>query len=268
VAATLRRGTRRERALAPAVLLLAALTAGLLLVSAGSFPQRTRADMLVYGRYVELVAPALIAFGLAIIGRERTWSRPQAGLLALALLTGIVVLTSATSHGLTGANRWNVASLPFRTGDLGPATLLGAALVAVAGAALLGSSARRYAQVAWIVCGLLFAATTAYSLHAPVLEAQDAVYPHGWTSPTTAAEQFHVRAVAYDLDRTSGRAGYPTVGGLYVVQWFLPGSRLLLFHGGRASPPSRFVLTQRRRQAGQIIWTAVGTDEVLARLSR
>ncbi|HEU5251692.1 MAG TPA: hypothetical protein VFU16_00005, partial [Solirubrobacterales bacterium] len=54
---------------APLTGVLLALTALLLLVSAAAFPERTRPDMLIYGRYAEVVAPALIAFGLAALPR-------------------------------------------------------------------------------------------------------------------------------------------------------------------------------------------------------
>ncbi|HET8815684.1 MAG TPA: hypothetical protein VFM51_12120, partial [Solirubrobacterales bacterium] len=53
----------------PLLGILLALAALLLLISAAAFPERTRPDMLIYGRYTEVVAPALIAFGLAALGR-------------------------------------------------------------------------------------------------------------------------------------------------------------------------------------------------------
>ena len=55
-------------------------TAGLLLVSAAAFPERTRPDMLIYGRYVEVAAPALIALGLAALaaGRLPRWTKGPA----------------------------------------------------------------------------------------------------------------------------------------------------------------------------------------------
>ena len=90
--------------------------------------------MLIYGRYTEVVAPALIAFGLAalpqpaVLGRRLAW--PLAGFGAL---TALVVLIRATASDPDAANRWNISALPFVTVQLGPAILIGAALVALGG---------------------------------------------------------------------------------------------------------------------------------------
>ncbi|HEY8502539.1 MAG TPA: hypothetical protein VIL21_07615, partial [Solirubrobacterales bacterium] len=97
----------RERPRVPVLGALLALTGLLLLISAAAFPERTRPDQLIYGRYAEVVAPALVAFGLAALAgvwsridsdREsklnRTWIRP---LLGFGLLTLVVVLIRATA---------------------------------------------------------------------------------------------------------------------------------------------------------------------------
>jgi hypothetical protein len=79
----------------PLLGVLLALTALLLAISASAFPERTRPDMLIYGRYAEVVAPALIAFGLVALSRVRVrlaW--PLAGFGAL---TALVVLIRATA---------------------------------------------------------------------------------------------------------------------------------------------------------------------------
>ncbi|MGN6255416.1 MAG: hypothetical protein ACTHO8_10635 [Solirubrobacterales bacterium] len=273
-------GRRRSEAAerpAPVLGVLLALTALLLLVSAAAFPERTRPDMLIYGRYTEVVAPALTAFGLAAL--RRVWSsfgadsatklnhtlagrlRPIAWpLLGFGVLTAVVVLIRATSSDPDAPNRWNISALPFITVQLGPAILIGAALVALAGASLLWWARTRGNNALGGVAVCLFVAVVAYGVWNPVRSSQRAVYPPGWESPQAAVEGAGAKTIAYDLDH------YDTIG-LYTVQWFMPKTMLTLFHGNRQPPPSRFVISGgawgRRHPDWKVLWRAVGRDEVL-----
>lgn len=266
----------RERPRVPVLGALLALTGLLLLISAAAFPERTRPDQLIYGRYAEVVAPALIAFGLAALAGVRrsfvslsgandrsAWRRP---LLAFGVLTLVVVLIRATASDPDAANRWNVSALPFVTSQLGPAILIGAALVAVAGAWLLLRASSREVRTLGLAALLLFLPVVAYGAWNPVRSSERAVYPSGWTSPQEPAEEAGATEIAYDLDH------YDTIG-LYVFQWFLPDSRISLFHGDREAPPGRFVLSgagygrQHPGGGAREIWSAAGRDQVLWRLS-
>jgi hypothetical protein len=257
---------RRRRGLgeAPPVLAaLLALSALLLVVSAAAFPERTRPDMLIYGRYTEVVAPALIAFGLAALARVRpAWRRPGLPLLWFGALTALVVLIRATASDPDAANRWNISALPFVTVQLGPAILIGAALVATAGAGLLWWASGRGTKVLGLAALALFVPVIAYGAWNPVRSSQRAVYPAGWESPESAARAAGAKTIAYDLD------DYDTIG-LYTVQWFLPDTKLKLFHGSREPAPSRFVLSGgewgRDHPGAQPLWNAVGRDETLWR---
>ncbi len=270
---------RSDEGPAPVLGVLLALTGLLLIVSAAAFPERTRTDMLIYGRYTEVVAPALIAFGLAALSRVLRPFVPDSGekdrhalvdrrlawpLVAFGALTALVVLIRATASEPDAANRWNISALPFVTVQLGPAILIGAALVAIAGAGLLLLASRRGQRLLGLATIALFVPVIAYGAWNPVRSSQRAVYPAGWESPETAAAG--ARTIAYDLDR------YDTIG-LYAVQWFLPDSRLLLFEGSREPPPSRFVITddawgrERQRQA-KLLWRDPGRDQALWRLER
>jgi hypothetical protein len=252
---------RRRR---PLLGVLLALTALLLLISASAFPERTRPDMLIYGRYTEVVAPALIAFGLAALGQVRVklaW--PLAG---FAALTAVVVLIRVTASDPDAANRWNISALPFITVQLGPAILIGAALVALAGAWLLTRATELGPKVTGLLAVALFLAVAAYGAWNPVRSSQRAVYPPGWTSPQSAAEDAGAKTIAYDLD------AYDTIG-LYSLQWFLPNTEMTLFHGNREAPRSSLVLSSEDwpRQRGvkaTELWREVGRDQVLWRVSR
>jgi len=248
----------------PLLGVLLALTVLLLAISAAAFPERTRPDMLIYGRYAEVVAPALIAFGLAAISRvslrRLTW--PLAGFGAL---TALVVLIRATASDPDAANRWNVSALPFITVELGPAILIGAALVALGGVWLLTRASAFGPKVTGAAAVALFLAVAAYGAWNPVRSSERAVYPAGWTSPQAVAEDAGAKTIAYDLD------SYDTIG-LYSLQWFLPNTKVTLFEASREKPDSRFVLAGEdwpRRQGVQArpLWAAAGRDQVLWRVS-
>ena len=252
---------------APLTGVLLALSVLLVAISAAAFPERTRPDMLIYGRYAEVVAPALIAFGLAALpqsaglGRQLTW--PLAGFGAL---TALVVLIRATADDPDPANRWNITALPFVTVQLGAAILVGAAIVALVGAWLLLRASALSPVLPGIVAVALFLPVVAYGAWNPVRSSQRAVYPPGWTSPQEPAEDAGAKTIAYDLD------DYDTIG-LYSLQWFLPNTKVTLFHGNREKPDSRFVLAgedwpRRNGVRATPLWEAVGRDQVLWRVPR
>ena len=263
-----RRGAREAGGADPAreigaVLLI--LTGLLLVVSATAFPERTRPDMLIYGRYAEIAAPPLIAFGIAALARSRSGRRLAPPLIGFALLTGAVALIRATATLPDPASRWNISALPFVTMQLGPAVLIGAAVIAVGGGAFLRLASGRGPRALGIAALLLFTAVAAYGAWNPVRNFQRSVYPSGWTSPQGAAEDAGGGPIAYDLDH------YETTG-LYTVQWFLPNSPIVLFHGDREVPPARLVLSdeaygrEHPRGGAVEIWRNAGRDQSLWRL--
>jgi hypothetical protein len=165
------------------------------------------------------------------------------------------------------ANRWNVASLPFLTFQLGAGVLVAAAVVAVFGgwllARLTGPAPTRVAFLALA----LFLSVTAYGELNPVLDSEHSVYPAGWTSPQAVASAHGITSAAYDL------AGYHDEIGLYVTQWFLPHTRLALFDGTRQLPPGRYVISrtawphEHPATRPVPIWRDVGRDQVLWQLA-
>lgn len=261
-----RRNEGGERTTMPAVVPLSlALTVGLLLISAAAFPERTRPDMLIYGRYSEVVTPVLVALGIAILARRAPAWRPARPLAGLAALTLLVVAIRATADDPDPANRWNIAALPFVTGQLGPPILLGAMLVGAGGALLLVQIARRRPALLGLAAVCLFAAVVLYGAWNPVLKSQREAYPAGWTSPEPVAEANRIRTVSYDLDH------YDTIG-LYAFQWFLPNTSMRLFSGSRHSHPSQYVISsgawpeEHPGTNATELWRAEGRDEVLWRL--
>jgi hypothetical protein len=249
---------REEERPPPVLGVLLALTGLLLLISASAFPERTRPDMLIYGRYAEIVAPALIAFGLVALGTVR--SKAAWALFGFGALTALVVVIRATASDPDAPNRWNISALPFITVQLQPWVLVGAALVAAAGAAVLLRARGRRRLAPALVAIALFVPITAYGAWNPVRSSEVAVYPAGWESPEAVAERVGAKTIGYDLDH------YDTIG-LYTIQWFLPKTELTLFHGNRQPARSRFVLSGENWAAqhpgAQEIWAWPGRDQVL-----
>lgn len=267
----------REASL-PLLGVLLALTALLLLISAAAFPERTRPDMLIYGRYTEVVAPALIAFGLAALGRvwssfglhgrqdlDHAGGRAVLALAGFGALTAAVVLIRVTASDPDAPNRWNISALPFVTVQLGAGILIGAALVALAGGFLLVQASQVGSRILGLVAVALFLPVVAYGAWNPVRSSQRAVYPAGWESPRDVVEAEGAGTIAYDRDH------YDTIG-LYATQWYLPGSRLLLFEGARERPPARFVIgdgawaEEHPRPPAELLWRDNGRDQALWRL--
>ncbi|HEY5976731.1 MAG TPA: hypothetical protein VIT85_02645 [Solirubrobacterales bacterium] len=241
------------------------LAAALLLVSAAAFPERSRPDMLIYGRYVEVISPVLIALGLVALARLGTIRLRPAYPLGFAALAIAVALIAASADDPGDPSRWNISALPFFSASLGPATLLAASLVAAVAAWLLNRvSGRGLARLGLLAAGL-FAVVAVYGVWNPVVRAERGAYPGDWESPEAIVETEGATTVAYDLDH------YDTIG-LYGTQWFMPDSRLVLFHGDRQAPPSPFVLSGAawaRAHPGldsEPLWRDAGRDEVLWRI--
>lgn len=216
--------------------------------------------MLIYGRYTEVVAPALVGFGLAALGAVGlSWRRLAWPLIGFGALTAVVVVIRVTASDPDPANRWNVSALPFITVQLGAGILIGAALVAAGGAYLLLRASSVGARTFGPIAIGLFLAVVAYGAWNPVRSLQRSVYPAGWESPRAAIEGAGGTTVAYDLDH------YDTIG-LYAVQWFLPDTKILLFEGKREAPPSRLVISdgnwaqEHPSSRSKLLWRDPGPD--------
>lgn len=253
---------RRDAPPASVVLgLLLAVTAGLLVLSALSFPDIERPDMLIYGRYAEVTMPPLLALALAALARglERRRVRAAFSTTAALVLVGTVVVAAlrAGVHPPGQANRWNIASLPFLTFDLEPSVLVATGLVAL-GALAVGAAVilRRPAALAPLAL-VAFLAVAAVAERNPVLTSQRSVYGDGWTSPASAV---HGGPIGYDL------AAYD-VYGLYAYQWFLPHDAFVPFRG--RAPATRYVIAARdtTRHGWTMVWSDPDRDQAIFRVA-
>ena len=86
---------------------------GLLVVSALSFREVERPDMLIYGRYVEVVVPPILAISLALLAGGARLPRLGVVLGVVVAATAAVVGLRATIDPVRGTNGWNIASFPF-----------------------------------------------------------------------------------------------------------------------------------------------------------
>jgi hypothetical protein len=248
---------------AGAVLALAVLTGlGLLVESALSFRTTDRPDMLIYGRYTDVVVPPLLALALVRLNAGR---RIRVGVVATVLVvaTAAAVLLRTTVDPPGLANRWNVASLPAPTFQLGPKVLLLAGAVAVVCLVAVVLARRRIALAAAPLVLLLFVPTTAVIERNPVLRAQSVFYPSGWTSPQGAAAG--AGTISFDTDGS---------GNVFVYQWFAPNARLVLFSGKAQRPSSRLVFSSPEWAAShqsltpRALWADPSRDAELFRVER
>jgi hypothetical protein len=113
----------------------------------------------------------------------------------------------------------------------------------------------------------MFLAIAAYGTWNPVATSQHGAYPDEWTSPQPVAASRGIGTLGYDLD------DYDALG-LYATQWFLPDTRLRLFHGSDGPPFPRYVLAARswprehRETRATLLWSDAGRDQAIYRLSR
>jgi hypothetical protein len=241
--------------------LLATTGLGLLVVSALSFPEVERPDMMVYGRYIEVVVPPLLALGLVRLGGMRRLPSWRLVLAAIAVSTAVIAVLRLAVHPPGEPNRWNIASLPFLTLSLGPLEFLGAGAVAAGVVVGLAILVKRAPALLAPVVLLLFLPTTAVAVNNPVFAGDRSFYPSAWTSPGAAAPD--ARVVAFDTDHG---------GGVYVYQWFMPRARFILFSSTAGNPPARYVISSRAwgrlhsRLGARPIWTDPGRDHTLFRL--
>lgn len=245
------------------VLALSVLTAvGLLVESALSFRTADRPDLLIYGRYADVVVPPLLALALVRLDAQR---RIRIGFVAggLAVWTVATALLRTTVDPPGLANRWNVASLPAPTFQLGPKVLVLAGAVAVVSLGAVVLARRRVAYAAAPLVLLLFVPTTAVIERNPVLRAQSVFYPSGWTSPEQAAGD--ARSIAFDNDGA---------GNVWVYQWFTPKARLVLFSGKKEPPAFPLVFSSpewaaaHTRLRPKALWADPSRDAGLFRVER
>jgi hypothetical protein len=234
------RRTVQARADAPdAVLgLLLAATAALLAVSALSLATITRPDMVIYGRYVEVAVPPLLAVGIARLVPTLSASRLRTVAVVTLVLTASVAALRAGADVPGTASRWNVASLPFVTRNLVASSLVGAACSAAVALGVLVTIARQVPRAVAPALLLLFLPTTAYVLRHEVVSGQRATYPPGWKSPEQATQRVGASVLAYDQ-------GHEDVFAMYTYQWFLPHTRMELTSARAPLPSVPYVLSSR-----------------------
>lgn len=247
------------------MVLLLAMAAGLTGVSAVWWVDIARADELVYGRYIEPVVPALVALGTAALIQGR--ARRRAVALVLGAIAMLTLTLAAVRAGLDfpgeDANRWSVTSLPFVTGDLSPAILIGAGVVGSAGACAVVAAARRGPEAVTVLLVAMFVAVSAFTEERLVLRGERAVYPREWTSPGQVVD-LEDGTVAFDTARFDRIA-------VKVYQWFLPHNRLEEFDSEREAPPSRLFFSapsspEAEQRRGTVeLWRDPGRPQVLWR---
>jgi hypothetical protein len=249
---------------APIVLcLLLASAAGLLALSALSFADPERADMFVYGRYVEIVAPPLL--GLAVAWLVSTTRRPRVMIVlgSLAVATGIAVVLRQTFTPARPSNRLNIAGLPSPPFQLTASSLVIAGVAAAFWAVLAIAVARRRPLLVVPLLLVSFALTTANVVRNPLLSGERVTYGSGWVNPGPVLRD--TKVVSYDRHSQD-------IIGLYAYQWFAPHTRFVLTGGPSGPLRTRYLIASHRwpaRHPGirvDEVWRDPNRDQVIYRV--
>jgi hypothetical protein len=261
------RGTGRVAAVA--VFLLGSVVGLAVLVGLYLRPP-VRPDHVVYGRYLEILVPPLLALGLV-----RLWTtRFQRVALELAVGAAVALAATATIMSYAGGlatrgpvNWYTVLALPPLAQAREQIRPITATLVAFAGAGVLVAVTRwSRAWGALGLAGVLLASSLA--LRVVLIEARDdAIYG---TQPVALSrvDGLHAaRDVGYDL------AAYTPVG-LYSYQWQLDRAHFVLFDSRRdAVPPLEWVVAgldwpQAREVGARRVWVHPAFGQAVWRLPR
>ncbi len=246
-----------------ALCLLLASAAGLLTLSALSFADPERADMFVYGRYVEIVAPPLL--GLAVAWLVSTTRRPRVivVLAAIAVATGIAVVLRQTFTPARPSNRWDIAGLPTPPFQLTASSLVFAGVAAAFWAVVTIAVARRRPLLVVPLLLVSFALTTANVARNPLLSGERLVYGSGWVSPGPVLRD--AKVVSYDRNSED-------LIGLYAYQWFAPHTRFVLTGGPSGPLRTRYLISSHSwpaRHPGirvDEVWRDPNRDQVIYRV--
>jgi hypothetical protein len=261
---------RESRGVAAVGVFLLGSVAGLAVLVGLYLRPPARPDHVVYGRYLEILVPPLLALGLV-----RLWTtRFQRVALELAVGAAVALAATATVVLYAGGlatrgpvNWYTVLALPPLAQAREQIRPITANLVAFAGAGVLVVVTRR--SRAWGALGLagvLLASSIA--LRVVLIEARDdAIYG---TQPAALSRVDGLHAapeVGYDL------AAYTPVG-LYGYQWQLDRAHFVLFDSRRdAVPPLEWVIAgldwpQARKVGARRVWAHPAFGQAVWRLPR
>ena len=217
----------------------------------------TRADHVVYGRYVEVLVPPLLALGLVRLWTARPGRVLRESLAAAAVSLVAVLAVSLFAGGLvtrgTPVNWYNVLALPplgQLRDHIRPLTATAVALAAAAALVAITRWRRAWGAAALAAAFLLMAG----ALRVVLVESRDdAVYGTQPGALSAVAGLAGATEVGYDM------AAYTPVG-LYGYQWELDGTRFVLFDSRRGpAPRTRWVIAgedwpQGRSLGARRVW--------------
>lgn len=193
----------------PAALVLAGSGAALVALSAvSSAASAHRPEQYVYGRYVDALAPLLVAFGVTWLARTGIRSRRSVALGVIAAVTGAALAVVVARGSEVFDGRWQTTQV-IGLAWLGSAGGVRTIWFATAAAVLVAvgwSTAR--APVAVTVVAVALAASSVAAWLGPLADRRDQYA--GWTVPE-ALDALDVDAVAYDRSAASpvGQWAYP-----------------------------------------------------------
>jgi hypothetical protein len=259
---------RREADAAPVVgLLLLGSIVGLAVLVGLFLRPPVKPDHVVYGRYLEILVPPLLALGLV-----RLWSAPRRRVAvellvggAAALVAGLVVVWYADGLVRQAPLNWfTVLALPPIMLTFGQIRPLDATLVASVGAGVLLVVTRWSRGLGALGLGVVLVVSSVV-LRVALEGIEDGAYD---TQPVALSA---VEGLNAPQDVRYDRAAY-TARGLYLYQWELDRARLVLFDSRRdAAPRSGWVIAgvdwpQARQVGARRVWVDPANSQAVWRL--
>lgn len=254
----------RGAALVAAYLLLSTLGLGIL-VGVFLFPV-TRPDVVVYGRYIEIMLPALLALGLVRLWTLRSTLRivVEMGISIVLIVVAALVAAGYQHHILLGqlSNSYTTLSIPALAGSILGIRPRRVTVLAVGGAILLVLLVRRARLVGAALVVAFFAYSAVYTRHTLMSATQLAVYGPGMVNRVSVPGLEHRQNIGYDV------ASY-TIDSLWDYQWQLDDVHFVLFNSRLGElPPERYIIaaanwTGARTLGARIVWrTPLGSQVV------
>lgn len=244
------------------------IVTGALVALTGIFlfpPNRT--DVIVYGRYAEVLMPLFIALGLYRLWTVRPVRRVVIELVGgfVVAVAGFLVFQNYHDRLIFGgiSNSYTTLSLPWMSDSiqaLHPRRVMAVALVCTVVLALLCRKLRAVAALGLAAVLVLSSYSTRHSLFD---HTQAAIYGAGNENDVSVPGLDTPQDVGYDL-------GYYSVEGRWAFQWKLTRTHFVLFNSkeGDRTPAVRYVISgktwpEASRLGARKVWSApVGQQAV------
>lgn len=249
-----------------AAVALASLLGLIVLTGIFLFPV-SRPDMVVYGRYAEVLAPVFLALGLCRLWTARPVWRVLTELTAgAALVVGALAVLVRFRDGIIHgriSNSYTTLSLPAMSDSIARLHPLRVTVIALVGAALLAVFSRRLRVVGAMALAAALVWSSVDTRSTLFEHTATSVYGHHRGNDVTVPGLDRPQNVGYDV-------GFLTLEGRWVYPWKLNDTRFVLFNSvaGEKAPNVRYVISGKQwSQAAELgarqVWSEATGEQAV-----